>query len=133
MPQCRYACVIHTTDLPIRQDSGVVHPDAGGSATALYSNYQVGCHGMSDPGNFDLDRAFAVIHDLETGVRRPIAISEGPDYAIDGITITPEYWFVYGRHTWGERQMYVLDLLATGLVDENGHVIPDPTFPSAGN
>jgi hypothetical protein len=78
------------------------------------------------------NRSIAVIHDLETGVRRPLAISDGPDYAIDGITITPEYKFVYQRHTWGEHRLYVMDLLAAGVVDAEGHVIPDPTYPPAG-
>jgi len=98
----------------------------------IYSNYQVGCYGLNDPGNLAVDRAYAVIHDLETGVRRPLAISEGPDYGIDGITISPEYLFVYARYSAGERLLFVMDLLAAGVVDANGHVIPDPTFPSAG-
>jgi len=98
----------------------------------IYSNYQVGCYGLNEPGYLEVNRAFAVIHDLETGMRRPLAISDGPDYGIDGMTISPEYWFVYARYAVGERKLFVMDLLAAGVVDAEGHVIPDPTYSPAG-
>ena len=111
-------------------DSG--HAYAFSYPLIIYMDYRVACYGLDIPGDFDLSRSFVVIHDLETGVRRPLAITDSPDYSFDGITITPSYKFIYERHTWGEHQLYMMDLLAAGVVDADGHVIPDPSFPSSG-
>ncbi|MDA3863341.1 MAG: hypothetical protein PF689_05675 [Deltaproteobacteria bacterium] len=48
----------------------------------VYSDYSVGCNGYFSPDDFDTSSAFLVVHDLETGEKRPLAITEGPDWTM---------------------------------------------------
>ena len=95
----------------------------------VYTDHKIGCYGYNVSGNYDISSSFLMIYDFETGIRRPLGITSGPDWTTSGITFTSDWKLVYKRSTWSQPQLYILDLVSAGIVDSSGHVIPDPTYP----
>lgn len=94
----------------------------------VYNDYSVGCRGFISPGDYELSASFLVIHDLETGVRRPIPLTYEPVKTFEGVTFTDNLELVYYNSNYSGAQYYILDLKGAGILDAQGHVVPDPTY-----
>ncbi|MBU1534501.1 hypothetical protein KKF84_04220 [Myxococcota bacterium] len=97
-----------------------------------YADHSVACSGYVLPGGaIATNASYLVLHDLETGVRRPLPIPLTGLYDLEGMTITHKNELIYRRHpNFSEKYYYLLNLYDAGFIDEEGHVIPDPTFPT---
>ena len=116
---------------------------------AVYRDHRVFCFGYPEAGVNASDAAYMVLHDLETGVKRPIPYPASPmDSAYLHVTVPLGIMEAPWRLVFGDYgsyhddpsfsvpapPIYILNLETAGMVDETGHVIPDPTFPPvAGN
>ena len=111
---------------------------------AVYRDHRVFCFGYPEAGVNASDAAYLVLHDLETGVKRPIPYPTSPMDSSHlhvtvplGILETP-WRLVFGDYgsyhddpsfSVPAPPIFILNLELAGLVDEAGHVIPDPTYP----
>jgi len=100
----------------------------------VYLDYGVACTGnYVDEYDYSRMRAYMVIHNLETDVRRPIPL---PFDFYRPIALSDNWKLIFSKYdsVRVREPAYILDLVAAGLVDDLGNVIPDPTFPPvAGN
>ncbi len=100
----------------------------------VYLDYGVACTGnYVDEYDYSRMRAYMVIHNLETDVRRPIPL---PFDFYRPIALSDNWKLIFRKYdsVRVREPAYILDLVAAGLVDDLGNVIPDPTFPPvAGN
>jgi len=95
----------------------------------VYLDYGVACTGnYVDEYDYSRKRAYMVIHNLETDVRRPIPL---PFDFYRPIALSENWKLIFRKYdsVRVREPAYILDLVAAGLVDEVGNVIPDPTFP----
>jgi len=95
----------------------------------VYLDYGVACTGnYVDEYDYSRMRAYMVIHNLETDVRRPIPL---PFDFYRPVALSNNWKLIFRKYdpVRDLEPAYILDLVAAGLVDETGNVIPDPTFP----
>ncbi len=95
----------------------------------VYLDYGVACTGnYVDEYDYSRKRAYMVIHNMETDVRRPIPL---PFDFYRPIALSENWKLIFRKYdsVRVREPAYILDLVAAGLVDDVGNVIPDPTFP----
>ncbi len=96
----------------------------------VYLDYGVACTGnYVDEYEYSRKRAYMVIHNLETDIRRPIPL---PFDFYRPIALSENWKLIFRKYdsVRVREPAYILDLVAAGLVDDVGNVIPDPTFPT---